>query len=327
MSPLQRDQRAGSAVARTLVRLSNAYRRVLALFLGVIGPRAAYSILAILARWMYRLYDPLRLRSEAQCRAALSNRYPPDEIPRVAEQAFVHRAWNLADLMLADRLIHPGTYDRYGGRIPEPYRGLILDAQRRRQPVILVTGYYGPFDLLPLFLGFNGIRAAAVYRPHANPDFDAYRRAIRARSGCEMIPDTQAVSRLPQILEKGGTVAILSDHHAARRGIALTFLGLETAASRSVGLLAWHYEAVVVVAGIRRRNDAFHFEIVVSDLFEPSAWRGEDDPILYITQRYVRALENIVLHDPTQYLWAHARWGPDLARRLTGEVQPADAER
>lgn len=308
-----------------LIRVSNAYRRVFAVFLGVIGPRAAYSLLAVLARWLYRLFDPLRVRSEAQCQAALGEKCSPAEIADLAEQAFVHRAWNLADLMLADRLIRPSTYHRYGGRIPEPYRGMILDAQRRRQPVILLTGYYGPFDLLPLFLGYNGIRAGVVYRPHANPDFDAYRRAIRARSGCEMIPDTQAVSRLPQILENGGTVAILADHHAAGRGIPVTFLSLETAASRFVGLLASHYEAVVVVAAIRRLRDAFRFEVVVADLFDPSAWCQEDDPVVYITERYVPALEKIVLDDPRQYLWAHARWGEGLARRLTSEAQPTYA--
>lgn len=313
------------SATRILILLSNAYRRVLAVFLGVIGPRAAYAILATMARRVYQLFDPLRLRSEAQCRAALGDTHSADEIRRVAEQAFVHRAWNLADLMLADRLLHPGTHHRYGGRIPEPHRGMILTAQRHRQPVILVTAYYGPFDLLPLFLGFNGIRAAVVYRPHANPDYDAYRRTIRARSGCEMVTDAQAITHLPRMLENGGTVALLSDHHAARRGIPITFLGLETAASRSVGLLASHYEAVVAVAGIRRLSDPFHFEIIVSDLFERSAWRGEDDPITYITRRYVRALERIVLQDPAQYLWANARWGQGLARQLAGEAQAMDA--
>ncbi|MCK4340425.1 MAG: lysophospholipid acyltransferase family protein [Phycisphaerae bacterium] len=314
------------SATRILIRLSNAYRRVLAVFLGVIGPRAAYSLLAVLARWLYRLFDPLRIRSEAQCQAALGQTRSAAEVADIAEQAFIHRAWNLADLMLADRLIRRGTYHRYGGRIPEPCRGMMLDAQRRRQPVILLTGYYGPFDLLPLFLGYNGIRAGVVYRAHANPDFDAHRLAIRARSGCEMIPDTQAVSRLPQILENGGTVAILSDHHAAERGIPVTFLGLETAASRSVGLLASHYEAVVVVAGIRRLRDAFRFEVVVADLLDPSAWRGEDDPVVYITERYVPALETIVRDDPRQYLWVHARWGEGLTRQLTSEAQPTYAE-
>ncbi len=146
------------AFARVLVRVGDAYRRILALFLTAIGPRAAYSILAVLARWLYRLFDPLRLRSEAQCGAALADKHSAGEIARIAEQAFVHRAWNLADLMLADRLIHRGTYNRYGGRVPEPYLGMLLDAQGQRHPLILVTGYYGPFDLLPLFLGYNGIR-------------------------------------------------------------------------------------------------------------------------------------------------------------------------
>ena len=313
------------SATRILIRLSNVYRRMLAVVLGVIGPRTAYSLLAVLARWLYRLFDPLRVRSEAQCQAALGKTRSSAEVADIAEQAFVHRAWNLVDLMLADRLLRRGTYHRYGGGIPEPHRAMILMAQRHRRPVILVTAYYGPFDLLPLFLGFNGIRAAVVYRPHANPNYDAYRRTIRARSGCEMVTDAQAATHLPRILENGGIVAILSDHHAARRGIPITFLGLETAASRSVGLLASHYEAVVAVAGVRRLSNTFHFEITVSDLFERSAWHDEDDPITYITRRCVRAIEQIVLQDPTQYLWANARWGPDLARRLAGEAQAMDA--
>lgn len=322
--PSRRSCGLDGLLARMLVRLSNTYRRMLAVFLAVIGPRAAYAALASMARCVFHLYEPLRLRSEVQCRAALGDAHSPGQTSRIAEQAFVHRAWNLADLMLAERLLRRSTYHRYGGRIPEPHLDMILTARRCRQPVILVTAYYGPFDLLPLFLGFNGIQAAVVYRPHANPDYDAYRRTIRARSGCEMVTAAQAINRLPRILQDGGTVALLSDHHAARRGIPITFLGLETAASRSVGLLAMHYGAVVAVAGIRRLGDAFRFEIIVSDLFKPDAWHRENDPVTYITRRYVRGLERIVLQDPAQYLWANARWGQGLARQLASEARPPD---
>ncbi|MBN2560940.1 MAG: lysophospholipid acyltransferase family protein [Phycisphaerae bacterium] len=307
------------SATRTMIWLSNAHRRALALFWVMIGPHATYSILAVLARLLYRLSDPLRVRSEAQSRAALGNKRSPSEVAQIARQAFVHRTWNLADLMLADRLIRRGTCHRYGGRIREPYLSMLLDAQRRRKPVILVTAYYGPFDLLPLFLGYNGIRAGVVYRPHVNPDFDAYRRAIRARSGCELIPDTKAVGRLPQILEQGGTVAIVADHHVTRHGIPAIFLGLRTAASRSVGLLAWRYDATVVVAGIRRRSSEFDVEIVVSDVFDHQDWRDVGNPVVHITERYLRGLEKIILDDPTQYLWGYARWGADLARQLTDE--------
>ncbi|MFH1749003.1 MAG: lysophospholipid acyltransferase family protein [Planctomycetota bacterium] len=312
------------SATRSLVRLSDAYRRLLTVFVGIIGPRAAYACLGALARRVYRLFDPLRLLCEAQCQAALGATRTTREITDIAKQSFVHRAWNLADLMLADRLIRRGTYQNYGGRIPEPYRSMLWNARRNRQPVILLTAYYGPYDLLPLFLGYNGIRAGAVYRRHANPSFDAYRQAIRARSGCEMIPDTEAVMRLPQIMAAGGSVAILADHHATRRGIPVTLLGQKTNVSRSVGLLATHYETVVVVAGIRRLNDAFNFEIVIADLFEPSAWKAADDPVRAVTERYIRGLEQIIRADPRQYLWAHALWGAEQADRLTGAAHSPD---
>ena len=116
-------------------------------------------------------------------------------------------------------------------------------------------------------------------------------------------------------------------HHADRRGMPVTFLGLPTKAMRSVGLLAWRYKADVIVAGIRRLNDEFRFEIVVADILERHEWQRQDDPVAYITERYLRGLEKIILADPTQYVWGYARWGEDFARRLLAGNQSARADR
>jgi KDO2-lipid IV(A) lauroyltransferase len=193
-------------------------------------------------------------------------------------------------------------------------------AQQRGQPVILLSAYYGPFDLLPVFLGYNGIPAAVVYLPHANAAYDAYRRRIRACSGCELVPVERAVQRLPQILAGGGAIALVADHQAERRGLPIQFLGLPTTAQRTVGLLAWRYDADVVVAGIRRLGEAFRFEIEVADVIKRPAWADRADPIAYVTERYVGALERLILRDPTQYLWGYARWGEELAQQLTAEL-------
>ncbi len=307
---------------RWVIPLSNAYRRMLAIALGLVGPRVAYRVTGRLARILYRSLQPVRARSEAQCRAALGERVPSEDIPRIAEASFVHRIWNLTDLMLADRLLHRNTCHHYGGRIPEPYLNTLLDARRNKQPVILVTAYYGPFDLLPLFLGCNGVRATVVYRPHRNAGFDAYRRRIRERGGCELVPLDRASNRIAQRLEEGRTVAILADHHAQRRGLPATFLGLPTMALRSVGWLAHHYRAAVAVAGIRRVGQKFRFEIVVSGVIQPSDWTSAEDPVAYITTQYLAALERIILLEPTQYLWSYARWGEATARRLAESPDP-----
>ena len=297
-----------------MLGLSNVYRRLLGIGFGILGPRVAYVIAGSLARLLYRLLTPLRRLSEIQCAAALAGVMPETDVTRVAERAFVHRVWDLTDLLLADRLLHRGTYLSHGGRIPEPHLGRMLAAQRRGQPAILLSGYYGPFDLLPVFLGFNGVRAAAVYRRHENAAFDAYRRRIRARGGCELIEVEGGLDRLGAVLQEGGSIAIIADQYADRRGMEATFLGLPTRVMRSVGLLAWRYEADVVVAGIRRVGP-FRFCILVEDVIDHTDWRGEEDAVAYVTQRYLRGLERIILADPTQYHWAHTRWGAETAEK------------
>lgn len=305
--------------------LGHVHRRLLAAYFAVSGPGVAYAVSGWLGRRLYRLLPPLRRRSEAQCRAALAGRVRPQDVPAIAEAGFVHRIWSLTDLPLAQRLLHKNTWWRYGGRVPQPWLAELRAAQGRRQPAILLTAYYGPFDLLPVFLGFNGIRAAVVYRRHPNARFDVYRQRVRARGGCELVPVEEAVTRLPRVLEAGGTIAVIADHHAERRGLPATFLGLPTTAVPTVGLLAWRYDADVTVAGIRRVKAAFCFEIVVVDVIRHAEWAGCPDPVATVTRRYLRGLERLVLADPTQYSWGYARWGEELAARLAADEPPARA--
>ncbi len=297
--------------------LGNLHRRVLAAIFAIVGPRLAYRLTGWGARIIYKLLDPLRVRSEAQCRAALQSRIDPKDVPRIAAKSFVNRARNMTDLMLASRLLNPRTYERYGGRIPEPFLSELLEDQRRCQPTILLTCYYGAFDLLPIFLGYNGVRASAIYLPHRNNGFDDFRRKVRGQSGCDLVPVNQAATRLGQVLGEGGTVALVADHHIEDRGTPVRFLGLDTKVSRSVGLLAWRHEANVVVAAIRRLEETFRFQIVVADVIYSKEAASHPDPVEFVTHRYMQALEGLILEDPTQYLWAYARWGEDHARRVT----------
>lgn len=291
------------ALATAAVALGNAHRRLLTLLLRLLGPRRAYAIMAHLARRCYDSADALRDSGEARCRAFLSAGRTEAQIKDISRRAFVHRIWNLTDLMLAPRFLRAETCDRYGARVPEPYLRLLLEAQQHGQPVILVTTYCGPYDLLPVFLGLNGIRATALYRPHPNRRYDRYRQSVRARTGCQMLPHRGAAMGISEALATGRTVALLIDPTEARRGIPVSFLGVPSRVPRAVGLLAERHGAVVAVAAIRRPSESFQFQLVVSDYFGPSDWRQEGDVTEYVTRRYCAALEKLVLDVPEQYLW------------------------
>lgn len=304
--PARGDAAWRTVLGSIIVAAGNLQRRLLAMSIGVLGPRRAYALMAFLARRFYQLADAVRAESESRCRAALGGERSESEIQAIARQAFIHRVWNLVDLSLAPRLLRPKSYARFGGRLAEAHLDLLIDAQRRGRPIILLTAYYGPYDLLPVFLGLNGIQATAVYRPHPNRDFDRFRQSVRSGTGCRMLPHTGAGSTLSDLLERGQTIALLADH-AGTRGVPLSFLGLRTTVPRTVGLLAERYAAIVTVTVIRRLAEPFQFELIVADLFAPDAWQNEPDPIAYITKRYTAALEQAIREAPEQYLWLHRR--------------------
>jgi Kdo2-lipid IVA lauroyltransferase/acyltransferase len=73
-------------------------------------------------------------------------------------------------------------------------------------------------------------------------------------------------------------------------------------------LRAMEYHAPVVIGYARRLSDRFRFQVGVQDIIYPSDWERQDDALYYITQRYTRAIEDLVRGDPGQYLWVHRRW-------------------
>lgn len=299
-------------IGRILILLSDAYRQCLVVSLAIIGPRPAYWFAAKMAGVLYALHQPLQQLSESHVRAAMGDRLNDDGVRDLARRSFVHRTWDFVDLLLARYRIYERNYVALGGRIDDKYLDLIRQAQADGRPVLLVTCYYGPFDLLPVFLGYNGIRACVVYKRHANPRYDEFRRNVRAKSGCELVPIEAAMDRITQTMESGGVAALVADHVDDTRGVPISFLGVPTTALRSVGLLAWRYDAAVVVAGIRRLDNRFRYRMTVTDIFDSSAWADATDPVVAITERYVRGLEQIVLDDPSQYLWGYSRWGQPL---------------
>lgn len=318
---------AARPIVRFILALGNLHRRCLGFVFALLGPKISYALTGFGARVMYWLLIPLKERSEALCGAALVGRVPESDIPAIAKQSFIHRSRNLTDLMLAAHRLNQNNFERVGGKLPEPFLSRMLTAQREKRPVILVTGYYGSFDMLPIFLGYNGVKASAVYLPHPNRGFDEYRRRIRSQSGCELIPVQRATTRLEQVLESGGTVALVADHHASKRGIEVEFLGIPTRAMSTVGILACRHDAEVVVAGLHRLGADFRFKFEVEETIIPDDWKDEPDPVEWVTRRYMKGIEQLILREPAHYLWGYARWGEAHARQVTSDAQTESKEK
>ncbi|MGE3180672.1 MAG: lysophospholipid acyltransferase family protein, partial [Phycisphaerae bacterium] len=235
---------------RFILALGNVHRRALARLYWVLGARFAYWFSTLGARLIYWLLPPLQLRSEALCYAALHDSHTIDEIRAIARQSFLNRTLNTTDLILARHRLTAKNYARMGGALPAPQLSDIRAKQRTGKPIILVTAYFGSFDLLPILLGYNDVAASVVYLPHLNKGFDRFRRSIRGKSGSELVAVDDAGARFQDVLAAGGTIGVVADHHVTERAVPVKFFGIDTSVPRSIGLLAWRYNAEVAVAGI-----------------------------------------------------------------------------
>ena len=88
--------------------------------------------------------------------------------------------------------------------------------------------------------------------------------------------------------------------------------------------------------GRRVGGNDLRFRVMVDDVFGPEDYLAQPDPLYYLTARYRRSIENLVLAAPSQYLWMHRIWKsrprherldkpfPDTLRRKLAELHWMD---
>jgi len=188
------------------------------------------------------------------------------------------------------------------------FQGTLDVMLRSKKGLIMLTGHYGNWEILGYVIATLGFETTSVARPLDNPYINEWLLGVRERQGQRIIAKKGATEEVTEILERGGAVGFIADQNAGSKGMFVDFFGRKASTYKSIGLLAMQYEVPVVIGYARRLGESFRFEIGTKDIIYPQDWQQENDPLRYITQRYTKAIEDIIRDDPGQYLWVHRRW-------------------
>lgn len=187
---------------------------------------------------------------------------------------------------------------------------------KRNQGLIMLTGHYGNWEILGYVLAMLGFETTSVARPLDNPYVNHWLLDVRQRMGQRIIAKKGATEEAIEALSRHGTVGFIADQNAGPKGLFVDFFGRKASTYKSIGLLAMEYDVPIVIGYARRIGHDFRFRLGMTDIIYPQDWKGREDPLLYITQRYTSAIETFIREDPSQYLWVHRRW----KTRPKGEV-------
>jgi Kdo2-lipid IVA lauroyltransferase/acyltransferase len=254
---------------------------------------------------LYRFDRKHRERALANLRRSFPQ-FSPRRLDELARRSMQTLLMFFVEVLFTTRLIRTDTWRRY---IELHNFQEVLDLLiRGKRPLIMLTGHYGNFEIGNYLLGTLGLENTAIGRPLDNPYVNQWLMEVRQRQGSRIIAKKGATEEVTEILAQKGCVGFVADQNAGSKGIFVDFFGRKASTYKSIGLLAMEYDAPVAVGYARRVGDGFRFVVGAQDIIYPEDWRDEPDPLVYITQRYTRALEEAIRQDPGQYWWVHRRW-------------------
>lgn len=159
--------------------------------------------------------------------------------------------------------------------------------------------------------GFVGYSTAAkhpldgIYQPMSNKGFGDMIVESRSRFGATMIPMSETYTHLNEAKDKHPFVlGLIPDQTPiAEKGYWMDFLGQGTPVYRGPENLARNYDLPVFYVDIQSIKRGYYRAEVKLITDKPT-----EMPNGWITEQYMKKLEQKIMENPSTYLWSHKRW-------------------
>jgi len=280
------------------------------------------------ARLIAGAYSRLSARRRERARSGVARSLPDLDVAR-QRQVVDASIGHMFGLFMVDAFAMPRVVGRenWHERVRLGSVGRAMEHLTSDRPCLFVTGHVGNWEILGYVLALVGFEMTALARPLDNRYLNDWLLGVRQKTGLRVITKWGATDEIQAVIEGGGKVGFIADQNAGADGLFVPFFSRLASTYKSIPLLALRYEIPVVCGYARRLDGCFRYELRVTDVIEPSDWRGADDPVLYVGARFNRAIEWMVRESPEQYLWVHRRWNSRPKHEREGAPMPARLER
>jgi len=292
--------------------------RAIVAFAQALSIAQAYSLARLLGWVMYTVDKRHRQVGIDNLRLAYGEQMTEAERDQMVRGVYRHFCMMLMEIFHTPKTINLANYRKYITLVGhEP----ILERMLSNEPMILLSGHYGNWEMAGYVFGLFGFPTYSVARALDNPYLDRYLRSFREQTGQRMIPKAGGYDQIVEVLQTNKPLSMLADQDAGQRGMFVDFFGRQASTHKAIALLAIEHNAPIMVGVARRIGPGFRYELRCAEIIQPSELSGGADDVKLLTQRYTSALEDLIRRDPSQYLWLHRRW----KHQPTARKKPAKA--
>ena len=173
-----------------------------------------------------------------------------------------------------------------------------------KEQVVFISGHFNNFELMAMQIEKSGINLAAIYRPLNNIFLNKIMEGIRKKYICknQIKKGKSGTRELLESFKKKNSIALMIDQRVSE-GISSSFFGKLALTTTIPAQLVKKFGCKVVPIYIERIN-GFYFKMKIN---KPIKY-NEDSTIEEITLDLNKRLEEMILLNPSQWIWSHNRW-------------------
>lgn len=232
------------------------------------------------------------------------------EVRRAAHKIFQNVALDYYDMLrvsdLSDEdLQRDVIFDEAGW---DEIRPLVLAGRS----LIMLSAHYGAIDMAARILQAHGWHVALLADRVGGNGLFQFMRAVRERSGSEMLPHEEGIvmlRRLIQTLRSGKTVGLLADRNATvetTSGVCVSFFGQDTLMSSAVARLALRSKALIIPCFCYREGRKY--VVSIDTPITATATDHPDQDVETLTRKVAAIYEKYIGRHPEQWLLLSPVW-------------------
>ena len=176
--------------------------------------------------------------------------------------------------------------------------------KKENKKAVFISGHFNNFELMAMQISKQGIDLAAIYRPLNNIFLNKKMESIRKKFICknQIKKGIAGTREIIKFIKNGYSIALMIDQRVSE-GIESNFFNKKAFTTTIPAQLHLKYGLEIVPVYIERKNK--HYFTVY--FYEPLSFDNNKDQI-YITNKLNNVLENLILRNPSQWIWTHDRW-------------------
>ncbi len=187
-------------------------------------------------------------------------------------------------------------------------RKILTEIIKSNKPVIFISGHFSNFELMAMELEKNNLNIAAIYRPLNNIFLNPFMVYLRKKYICknQIIKGKKGTRETIEFIKNNFSIALMVDQ---RLGESERFDFFKKPAHTTTlpAQLALRFDCDIIPIYLERKKDhTFDLEILEPIKIVKSDNTNLDREIL--TKKINKVVENMILRNPTQWIWTHNRW-------------------